>query len=165
VENIELKDLFTLANAACGFLVILLPVAGFQFQLVSLDVGVVLIVLAVLFDFLDGRIARSSPGGHNVFGREIDSLADAVSFGVAPLAYIAWKNPGVFSVALGLGFAALFFYLFCALVRLAQYNIQQERSIYYGLPTPPAALLAIAAQFVVPQFVWLILIALVFLMV
>lgn len=165
MENIELKDLFTLANAACGLFLIILPFSSFSADIFPIDVGLALILLAVVFDFLDGKIARSSRGGHNLFGRELDSLADAVSFGIAPLVYIAWKNPGIFSVAFGIGFAALFFYLFCAIVRLAQYNIQSERSAYYGLPMPPAAVLATGAQLIAPQFVWLALIALGFAMV
>lgn len=92
------------------------------------------IIISVVFDGLDGQVARlnSLPSS---FGKELDSLVDVVAFGIAPaiLGYIYIYGNFYFWATL-----ALFFYLFCSVMRLAKYNITPKEimsNYFYGLPT------------------------------
>ncbi|MFA5144658.1 MAG: CDP-diacylglycerol--serine O-phosphatidyltransferase [Candidatus Omnitrophota bacterium] len=92
------------------------------------------IILSVIFDGLDGQAARRNPVPSE-FGKQLDSLADVVSFGIAPsvLAYIFICRG--FSL---LAVAVLFVYLVCSVTRLAKYNIMPKDKLadyFYGLPT------------------------------
>ncbi len=101
---------------------------------------------AVLLDFLDGFIARITNTTSD-FGRELDSIADVVTFGIAPavLAY-AW---GILSVAgtvhlVRAGYSMAFFYLLCGAVRLARFNVlsispKPDMKYFVGMPIPAAA--------------------------
>lgn len=92
------------------------------------------ILLSVLFDGLDGQIARINPLPSD-FGKELDSLVDVVSFGIAPsiLGYtFVYRDFYLFATL------ALFIYLFCSVMRLAKYNITPKQRLvnyFYGLPT------------------------------
>ena len=98
----------------------------------------VLICFAVFFDVMDGRVARSL-GGSSVFGEELDSLADAISFGVAPAfliyaAYIGMEG-GVW------GAVASSFFALCGVLRLARFNVMHVPSgPFQGLPIPAGGL-------------------------
>ena len=131
--ELHLKDYFTLANAASGFLALVLYSSFGYFASFGL------IVLAVLFDFLDGIVARKD-GSHNEFGKQLDSLADAVSFGAAPVALVFFQGApsGVsfFIVLLG-----CVFFLSSVVLRLAKFNLQTHKGVYFGLPSPAAALI------------------------
>lgn len=98
----------------------------------------VMICFAVFFDVMDGRVARSI-GGSSVFGEELDSLADAISFGVAPafLTYAAYVGiqGGIWGVL-----AASFFTL-CGVLRLARFNVTHvPAGPFQGLPIPAGGL-------------------------
>jgi CDP-diacylglycerol--serine O-phosphatidyltransferase len=121
IRTFHLADLFTIANGFCGMAAVFQAMAFLStHDRWRLDAAALLIPLALLFDVLDGRIARwrhqASP-----LGRELDSLADVISFGVAPaaIAYAAGLNTVL--DALGLTFFAL-----CGLSRLARYNVTAE---------------------------------------
>lgn len=95
-----------------------------------------LIVGAAVLDMLDGRIARFTATG-SPFGEELDSLVDAVSFGVAPalLAYFAFFKDGEW------GWVLSFLYVVAAILRLARFNIEQAGKAkvnFHGLPSPTA---------------------------
>ncbi|HTV60282.1 MAG TPA: phosphatidylcholine/phosphatidylserine synthase [Verrucomicrobiae bacterium] len=142
-----LPSAFTVANILCGYYAVLATLDG---SVVNLDNASRAIGLAILFDSFDGRVARAM-GTTSAFGREFDSLADVISFGMAPafLAY-AW---GVHTLTLGgsfdnlhlvpLGWTVGFFFLVCCAWRLARFNIQGMApggSRYFaGMPTPAAA--------------------------
>lgn len=106
------------------------------------------ILAAVLFDSLDGRMARLT-NKESPFGREFDSLADVVSFGMAPalLIYFFLLNPGQeFPLIRTLGAIVGFVYLLCAAVRLARFNVlallpkgEKGSDDFLGLPVPAAA--------------------------
>ncbi|MDY6952921.1 MAG: CDP-diacylglycerol--serine O-phosphatidyltransferase [Thermodesulfobacteriota bacterium] len=127
-----LPNLLTSANLFCGFYAI---IAVVQSHFVK---GAVAIMVAAVFDWLDGKIARVT---HAVsrFGLEYDSLCDCISFGVAPglLVYLWALQP------FGrLGWLAALLYVACGTLRLARFNTQadQVRSDYFnGLPIPAAA--------------------------
>ena len=102
-----------------------------------------LLFWAIVLDLLDGRIARMT-GTTSEFGGELDSLADAISFGVAPafLAY-AWG----FSTVPRVGWLAAFLFVVCGALRLARFNVQRQGSdgrFFVGLPIPAAAAMVAA---------------------
>jgi CDP-diacylglycerol--serine O-phosphatidyltransferase len=142
-----LPSALTVANILCGYYAVLATLEGgiFDFDRAACAIG-----FAYFFDSLDGRIARVM-GTESAFGREFDSLADVISFGIAPaiLAY-AW---GIRSMAAAnapeslhltqLGWFIGFFFLGCCAWRLARFNIQGMapggNRFFVGLPTPAAA--------------------------
>lgn len=121
IRSFHVADLLTLANVASGTGAIFLSMAYIAAAAPSkIYAAGIMLLLAVVFDLLDGRVARwrhsASP-----MGRELDSLADAVSFGVAP---------ACLARAVGLNGAwdtvALVFFVACGISRLARYNITSE---------------------------------------
>ena len=139
-----LPSMFTVANLLCGYYAILATLQG---QPGYFDKAARAIGIAIVFDSLDGRVARAM-GTNSEFGKEFDSLADIVSFGMAPafLAY-AW---GVHALAsegaphlVPLGWLIGFFYVGCCAWRLARFNIQGMapggNRFFAGMPTPAAA--------------------------
>jgi CDP-diacylglycerol--serine O-phosphatidyltransferase len=127
-----LPNLFTSASLFCGFYSI---IASFKEYFVPAAVA---ILVAVVFDGLDGRVARLT-NTTSKFGAEYDSLADVISFGIAPslLAY-SWS----LSIYGKLGWIVAFLFVLCGALRLARYNIQIgiiESTVFNGLPIPAAA--------------------------
>jgi CDP-diacylglycerol--serine O-phosphatidyltransferase len=127
-----LPSLFTIGNIFLGFFATILALRH-RFVLAG---G--LIILAAVLDFLDGKIARMT-GTESDFGREFDSVADALTFGMAPaIAVWAW-GLHVFERA---GWIVPLFYVVCGAIRLARYNVQTTRvdsRSFVGLPVPAAA--------------------------
>ena len=121
IRSFHLADLFTIANGICGVSAIFQAMKYLStHDPRHLYLGAVLVPLALIFDVLDGRIARwrhaASP-----MGRELDSLADVISFGVAPaaIAFAAGLNSRLDQVI-------LLFFAMCGLSRLARYNVTAE---------------------------------------
>ena len=129
-----LPSLFTTANIAAGFYAILQTVHGSLEEPWHLDFAAMAIGFAVLFDGLDGRIARLTNTASD-FGRELDSLADVIAFGVAP-ALLAWTwgfhllpmviAPGLRQKIIELGSIACFAFLMAGASRLARFNIAKN---------------------------------------
>lgn len=95
------------------------------------------LVIAVFFDYMDGRVARNL-GGSSAFGEELDSLADALSFGAAPafLMYASFlSDKGGMAGAIGAAFFAL-----CGVLRLARFNVTHTTGGFQGLPIPAGGL-------------------------
>ncbi|HTW58528.1 MAG TPA: CDP-diacylglycerol--serine O-phosphatidyltransferase [Terriglobales bacterium] len=154
-----LPSLFTTANMALGYYAILEVLHSTAIDYFHLDNAAIAIGFAVLFDGLDGRIARMT-GTTSDFGRELDSLADAITFGVAP-AMLAWTwgfflmPPVVFTgwqwhVKLTqLGAIASFLFLIAGASRLARFNITSNpqpsnpgrpgKKYFVGMPIPAGA--------------------------
>ncbi|WP_025209762.1 CDP-diacylglycerol--serine O-phosphatidyltransferase [Hippea sp. KM1] len=132
-----LPNLFTSINLAAGFYSILLAHSG-RYLLAGW-----VIMFAVLFDNLDGKVARLTHT-ESQFGVEYDSLSDLVSFGVAPafLMYVfVLRDFG------RLGIIASFLFLICGALRLARFNVQTtHRDSFIGLPIPGGA--SVVAAFV-----------------
>ena len=123
-----LANSITVLSLICGFSSIIFCIEG-HFTFASWA-----IILSVIFDGLDGQMARRNPVPSE-FGKELDSLTDVVCFGIAPsiLGYIFVYRTFYFWTTL-----ALFIYLFCSVMRLAKYNItpkEQLADYFYGLPT------------------------------
>ena len=150
--KLGLKDAATLASAAAGVASIGLSLKG------SFAVAGALIVVAAFLDYSDGLIARRLKQA-NEFGKQLDSLADAVSFGAAPAALALGVQNDLPALAGAIVFV-------CAgIFRLARFNLQSEKGFYYGLPIPAAALVAVAAALFAPHAVAMALLALALLMV
>jgi CDP-diacylglycerol--serine O-phosphatidyltransferase len=144
IRGFHLADLFTLANASCG----IASVFAAMTYLVSPSIGLfilaaALVPLALVFDALDGRVARWRHA-HSTLGRELDSLADIVSFGVAPaaLAFAAGMRGGW-------DWVALTYFVGCGVSRLARYNVTAEAlsaggdkvKYFEGAPIPSSVVL------------------------
>lgn len=156
-----LPSLFTVGTLICGYYAILSTLKGTQMlaagigaglSLAAFDTAAKAIGWAILFDGLDGRIARLTNSTSD-FGREFDSLADVITFGVAPafLAY-AWGVRAldeVYGTQLvqhlrQVGWIVTFAYVICGAARLARFNIDtvkpsSDRRHFIGLPIPAAA--------------------------
>jgi CDP-diacylglycerol--serine O-phosphatidyltransferase len=138
-----LPSMFTMGNMFCGYACIVYSMRG-EFATAAPFIG-----FAMVLDMLDGRIARMT-GATSDFGIEFDSLADVISFGMAPaiLAFTWGLQP------LGrLGWAIGFLFLAAAAVRLARFNIQagsQDKRYFVGMPSPAAAAVPAATVFAYP---------------
>ena len=161
-----LPTLFTAANLFMGFLSIMKAFEGARFASLPgnleqpnphFDLAALLIGMAVVCDGLDGRIARMT-NTVTEFGREMDSLADVITFCLAPavLAF-AWGvnfvDPAGMPFArdqlIRAGYFLVFLFLLCGAMRLARFNVQAnpipknpgrpDRKYFVGLPTPPSA--------------------------
>jgi len=146
IRDFHLADAFTLGNGACGTAALFFAMDHVRERSVGkVYAAGAFIVLALVFDVLDGRIARwrhsASP-----LGRELDSLADVISFGVAPAGL-------AFSLGLtGLWDAlVLLYFVCCGISRLARYNITAEAmsadtgkvTYFEGTPIPSSVLLVL----------------------
>lgn len=142
----NIPNILTLANLFCGMMIV---VCAAQFQFNSVLYWA---TAALLFDFLDGTTARILNVSSEM-GKELDSLADVVSFGVAPTLVLYYYWQSVFTD--GIAFCAPFAIALFAAFRLAKFNSTEQNNDYFrGLPTPALAL----GCFVLPQvggsFLW-----------
>jgi CDP-diacylglycerol---serine O-phosphatidyltransferase len=120
--RINLANTLTLFNAVCGFLSMLLAMQQHYFTAASF------ILAGVVFDYLDGKAARAF-GEESPLGKELDSLSDLVTFGVAPAVLVAQIAPSLLSYGAG----ALF--VLSAALRLGRFNVQQMKGVFFGVPT------------------------------
>lgn len=151
LRGFHLADFFTLGNAACGVGCVFLAMAFAQSQwVVHFFFAAALAPLAFIFDVLDGRIARARHQ-HSALGRELDSLSDVISFGVAPaaLAFAAGMDGGWDA-------AALIYFVCCGVSRLARYNVTAEAlagddsgkvKYFEGTPIPTSVVLVAVLAF------------------
>lgn len=154
IREFHLADFFTLANAGSGMAAVFCSMVYVGNQSQPLFYAAVALVLAALvFDILDGRIARWRQK-HSAFGRELDSLADVISFGVAPAAL-------GFAAGLtgGWDWVALIYFVCCGVSRLARFNVTAETlsgtegkvAYFEGTPIPTSVLLAGLLAFAAAQ--------------
>lgn len=125
-----LPSLFTVGNIFAGFYAVIATLQG------RWDHAAVAIGIAIVLDGLDGRIARLV-GATSDFGVQLDSLADVITFGVAPAVLMyAWAFPDLGNLAR----LAAFVFLICGTMRLARFNIQAQNLKHFaGLPIPAGA--------------------------
>jgi CDP-diacylglycerol---serine O-phosphatidyltransferase len=139
-----LPSLFTIANLFCGYASIVNSVRA------DYDTAALFIGIAMVLDTLDGFFARLT-NSSTAFGVELDSLADVVSFGLAPavLAFTWGLEP-----LKRLGWAAGFIYVSAAAMRLARFNIQTstvtDKRYFVGMPTPAAAAVIASTVYLYP---------------
>ena len=144
LRDFQLADWFTLANAFCGTGAIFAAMRFLQDGVVrDLLLGMALIPLAFVFDAIDGRVARWRQSA-STLGRELDSLSDVISFGVAPAALgYACGLQG------GWDWAVLSYFVGCGVSRLARYNVTAEQlsgggdkvKFFEGTPIPTSVVI------------------------
>jgi CDP-diacylglycerol--serine O-phosphatidyltransferase len=169
-----LPSLITILNGVCGFAAIVFASKGSAIGIGGLSYFALagyMILLAMVADMLDGRLARMSKSTSS-FGGQLDSLCDTISFGAAPaflmLKVLEYKltglselYPGTESFLQRFIWLAAIAYVSCAAIRLARFNVENEEDesahmSFIGLPTPAAAgvivSLIILHQETLPQF-------------
>jgi CDP-diacylglycerol--serine O-phosphatidyltransferase len=139
-----LPSLFTVGNLFCGYACVVYTLQN------DLAVAAPFIGIAIILDMLDGRIARLT-NTTSAFGVEFDSLADVISFGLAPaILAFAWGLSELGRV----GWAAGFVYVGATAMRLARFNIQSaaqlDKRYFVGMPSPAAAGIVAATVFAWP---------------
>lgn len=150
IREFHLADVFTLGNAACGTASVFFAMRFVGSQaLADFLWAAALAPVAFVFDVLDGRIARRRHT-HSALGRELDSLADVISFGLGPatLAYAAGLNGGWDALV-------LVYFVCCGVSRLARYNVTAEAlsagadkvAYFEGTPIPTSVLLTALLAF------------------
>ena len=150
IRGFHLADFLTLANAACGVGAMFFAMAYVADRSIAyFFASAALAPAALVFDTLDGRVARWRPQ-HSALGRELDSLADVISFGVAPaaLAFAAGMRGGW-------DWIALIYFVCCGVSRLARYNVTAETlsagsdkvKYFEGTPIPTSVLLTALLAF------------------
>jgi len=146
IREFHLADFFTLANGACGIGGVFCAMKFLETQTVSYFlIAAALAPAAFIFDVLDGRIARWRQT-HSALGRELDSPADVISFGVAPAAL--GFAAGLHS---GWDWVALTYFVCCGVGRLARFNVTAEKlsegsdsgkvKYFEGTPIPTSVVL------------------------
>jgi len=144
IRGFHLADFLTLGNAACGVGAVFLAMLYMAtLEETHFYVAAALAPAAFIFDVLDGRVARWRQQ-HSALGRELDSLADVISFGVAPatLAFAAGATGGWDAIV-------LIYFVCCGVSRLARYNVTAEQlseggakvKYFEGTPIPTSVLL------------------------
>jgi len=170
-----LPNLMTAGNLGCGFFAVLTIFKGMQAPDFDAAHGyylqaLLLIFGSCLFDLLDGRLARLG-GQDSPFGREFDSLADVVSFGMAPALLVSkavlfnLEIPGASEeLRDGVGWSIGFLFLLCGAIRLARFNCiaaaaeageasaEQDLSSFRGIPIPMAAGFIASLTFLIIHF-------------
>lgn len=154
-----LPNMLTAGNLLCGFFAILTIFKGMNFDDGTTEAfnyyqqATYLIFAACIFDLLDGRVARMCKAD-GPFGREFDSIADVVSFGIAPAMLLARAVLFDLPDAFGMGIAVL--YLLCASLRLARFNCMaaepkkpNQSMDFVGLPVPMAAGAVVSTMYLV----------------
>jgi CDP-diacylglycerol--serine O-phosphatidyltransferase len=150
IRGFHLADLFTLANAACGVAAVFFAMLYISsHSLAHFFAAAAMAPIAFVFDVLDGRIARWRQT-HSALGRELDSLADVISFGVAPatLAFAGGMRGGWDAVI-------LIYFVCCGVSRLARYNVTAEQlseggakvRYFEGTPIPTSVVLTAVLAF------------------
>jgi len=139
-------NMITMLNLVAGFFSILMSVQE------KYEYAVWLVFLALILDSLDGHVARIF-GNETQFGRELDSLADAVSFVVAPCMLVS----KVFFLNVSVAFLLIVvFYLCSGIFRLARFNVNPIHGGYFeGLPTPAAALTLMMTMLAFHKNLWI----------
>jgi CDP-diacylglycerol--serine O-phosphatidyltransferase len=169
-----LPNLMTAGNLACGFFAVMMIFFGmievakisgdsrlpaketFEITRKFYEYAILLIFGSCLFDLLDGRLARLG-GQESPFGREFDSLADIVSFGMAPAMLVS--KAVLFPLEGNVGWILAFVYLLCGAMRLARFNCLAalpkkpgDRSEFRGIPIPMAAGFIASLTFLIIDF-------------
>ena len=144
IREFHLADWFTLGNAVCGVGALFATISYIQFQDIKhVYYACALVLAALVFDVFDGRVARWRQQS-SLLGRELDSLADVISFGVAPAV-----------IAYGVGMQGLWdrivlcFFVACGVSRLARFNVTAEQlsgpggkvAYFEGTPIPTSIVL------------------------
>lgn len=145
---LKFADIFTLFNVALGLISIVFAMSD------NFDYAAYVLLIAVAFDYLDGKIAVSMQQ-QNSFGKELDSLSDTVSFGVAPAIFgfsLMQYMAGLNQFQLTFGIIAFTIFLSCGVLRLARYNIVDMKGVFRGMPITLNGVIIPAVYFIGSKF-------------
>jgi CDP-diacylglycerol--serine O-phosphatidyltransferase len=161
-----LPTMLTLGNAVCGFGAITFAAKVGLTERIGLGrdnteclwIAAVLVFLAMVFDALDGRAARWAKQTSQ-FGAELDSLCDAISFGVAPavilIKFSTDAHPSMPMLAARLLWAIAVLFVVCAILRLARFNVETDEvdthEFFSGLPSPAAGGTVVSFMIAYPE--------------
>lgn len=151
LKLIKPADIITLVNALLGFASIIMTMSG------KIESAVVLIFIAVIADGADGAVARYS--GFGLLGANLDSLSDAISFGVAPAvaAFVSLSDMGYYSWI----FSGLF--MISGILRLARFNVSGKKDGFEGIPITAGGFVVALFLFIkdiIPNFQFLLVVLL-----
>ena len=138
--KVQLANGITLMNLSFGIMAIIFISKG------SLHMSLIFILLGALFDRFDGSVSRRF-NTESEFGKELDSLCDLISFGVAPSLLI--YHAILFKVPVA-GLAITILYILAGAVRLARYNVKEFEGAYCGLPITAAGVGVVLSYFLLP---------------
>lgn len=140
-----IPNTFTAVNMGCGFFAVLFAQKGMFYH------ACMLLVVASLFDSVDGRVARLT-GTESSFGEQFDSICDVISFGVAPAMLVYYK----FLIPYGrLGIIISFLFCLAGCLRLARFNAnidEVDPAYFQGLPIPAGALALVGYTLLASEF-------------
>jgi CDP-diacylglycerol--serine O-phosphatidyltransferase len=120
-RTIKVADVFTMGNLSCGVLAIFAASIG------NFVTAVIFMIMALVMDTVDGKVAKLMRQ-QNLFGKQLDSLADLISFGVSPAVfYYSLREPGIGIVLI------LTLFVVCGMLRLARYNVSEGEE-FEGVP-------------------------------
>jgi CDP-diacylglycerol---serine O-phosphatidyltransferase len=148
---LKLADFVTLLNVVSGVLAIMFAISG------NFNLAAIFLIGAVMFDALDGRVARmffhKTSEKQKDFGKQLDSLADVISFGVAPaiIGYMMGLRSWYWIIVLLL-------YVCCGVLRLARFNITKSQTLFEGLPITVGGVIIALLIFVANFQTWPLLI-------
>lgn len=140
IRLFTIPNILTLCNLLCGSVAVL-----FALRFDDIQISFYLIIAAAIFDFLDGFVARLLKS-YSPVGKELDSLADVISFGMAPSSILF----SMYQLAGGTGWwgYAVFILAAFSALRLAKFNIDENQAYgFIGMPTPAAALFVSASGY------------------
>ncbi len=146
-----LPNLITASSMMCGLLAIFTIIRPTP----DYDMACYLIVIAAMLDFLDGKVARMTRAT-STFGEQFDSLADLVSFGVAPAALIFTALTHSFDLPDRAVAGVCVPFAICSALRLARFNVQsheEEKVDFTGMPTPAAGGCMVGLYFLIDTFI------------
>ena len=155
IKLLSLADCISLINAILGFLSIIMVCIG------EIRIAFSLILLAILADGLDGIIARKIRGSK--IGEYVDSIADMISFGIAPSIFIYFIYYDIVKVDIYENIiltVTIIIFLITVIIRLASFHIIKQRKVFIGMPSPACALVIIILSYFEIPLIYLILILL-----
>jgi len=151
IRILSLADIITLINAVLGFLALLIVFSN------QLQIAACLILLGLLFDGLDGIVARRMR--KSGIGEYLEAIADMVSLSIAPLALLYNMYYGaVFSelyLHLLLGIVLVISFV-CSVIRLSSFSLLKQKQFFLGLPTSASAIFLVVASFLKPDVLYIL---------
>lgn len=134
---IAISDIISLLNMSCGFLSIINSIS------LNFEIAALLMIFAIMFDSVDGWVARKTNRNDSLgFGKNIDSLSDVVSFGVAPAVFVYSTINTTSTIIQGIGIVVSLFIVICGVLRLTRYNVIADKintKDFIGFPIPGIA--------------------------
>lgn len=159
-QMIKIADYFSLGNAVFGFLSIIMTMLALFYHAESfLFYSAIFMIVAVFFDFIDGKVARFTKTFSKI-GKDLDSLSDVVSFGVAPalfgFAIVALSTDRPLLILIQAVIST--FFVVCGILRLARFNVINIKG-YIGVPITLSGLLVpliyvLGNMITIPLYIW-----------